>query len=643
MNRQRITGLAALTHVATSRLAGVCLAALLGSCAGGGGNAGAGPGPRASLGPDAVAPAGIDAELWQTLNRELARVLAAEGTARRTAAAPGGPGSRVPDLCLREAGGQSIFSWSYRQHGDYDLNGVVTVSDLTQVGLYFGRTTLDEDWQAAQLADGDNNGEVGISDVTPIGQNFGGSIDGYELQGRADANSGFQLKTDMVFTPGDKLSGLYPHFEFSSPPVPSGPEYRVVPYVDTGGGREYGTPSNLLSTTHGFDDFWHTKNGNNHRDKLAPSAGPAADPQIWKAPLEGGVFLQEPIVGPLGNIYIGTYQGSAGLEFSGTGYAYAFDPAGEVNWRFKVNYGIAASAAAGRNGRIIFADAGGTVYCFAPDGKQLWRRQLAGLIALSSPLVDDDGTVFVLTHTLSGNNLVSSTLYKLLPDGSIDWSRPLNDSSLASPFFNSQGDVTIIDDSAELYSYDYSGAQTYNFVAPDPPMSNGPFAGNIAIRGPIIAYSTSTTSVRLVAEDASVTVALNLGEDPISGPALTAAGSIIVGTRTIPPPDPVYKLNHYTGAVKDWDMAIPGNTLGGVAVDAADRIYIATFLADDVVLPGTNGISCIRPDQTVAWFYSTGDEFPFSPVVADENLVVCVLISSLTDDSATWLLGIRGS
>lgn len=595
-----------------------------------------------STGPDIVAPPGVDRALWARLTAELDRVISEEGTARRTDAAPTGPGSRVPDLTVHEDGGQAVFTWSYRQHGDYDLNGVVTVSDLTQVGVYFGKTTLDDDWQVAQLADGDGNGEVGVSDVTPIGQNFGGSIDGYELQGRADSNSDFQLKTDMVFAPGDKLSGIYPQFAYSSPPIPAGPEYRVVPYVDSGGGREYGTPSNILSTLHGFDDYWHTKNANNHRDNLAGSEGPAADPQAWKVPLEGGVLLQSPIVGPLGNIYIGTYDQTTGLEFSGPGYAYSFDQSGESNWRFKTKYGIGASAAASRNGRVIFTDAGAIVYCLAPDGKQLWRRQLSGLLAFSSPLVDDVGNVFVLTHTLSGNTLASSTLFKLLPDGSIDWSRPLNDSTLSSPFLNSQGDVTVIDDSAELYSYDYSGTLTHNFVAPDLPMNNGPFAANIAIRGPLIAYSTSAASVRLITEDASITVAVNLGEDPISGPALSAGNNIIIGTSTIPPPDPIYKLNHYTGAVKDWDMAIPGDTLGGIAVDPADRIYIATFLTGDTVLPGTNGISCIRPDQTVAWFYSTEDAYPFSPVVADDNLVVCVLISSLTEESTSSLLGIRG-
>jgi hypothetical protein len=150
--------------------------------------------------------------------------------------------------------------------------------------------------------------------------------------------------------------------------------------------------------------------------------------------------------------------------------------------------------------------------------------------------------------------------------------------------------------------------------------------------------------VRLALDDNSATGAVNLGEEPVSGPALTAAGRIIVGTQTIPPPDPVFKLNHYTGFVEDWDMVIPGNYLGGVAVDSADRMYIGTFFLEDVVVPGTNGISCIRPDQTVAWFYPTADRLPFAPVVADDNLLLCVVTDQLFGAEGTsLLLGIRGS
>jgi hypothetical protein len=169
---------------------------------------------------------------------------------QRAAAAPSGQGSRVPDLSLHEEGGQAVFTWSYRQHGDYDINGAVTVSDLTQVGIHFGQTTLDADWQVAQLADGDGNGEVGVSDVTPIGQNRR-----LRLRAAGPQRSGStSAKADLPFAPGDKLSGLSLTLCFRRPRqdrVPRGA------YVDNGDGankhrKQHGPDA------YGFDDYWHT-------------------------------------------------------------------------------------------------------------------------------------------------------------------------------------------------------------------------------------------------------------------------------------------------------------------------------------------------------------------------------------------------
>ncbi|MBN2083449.1 PQQ-binding-like beta-propeller repeat protein [bacterium] len=610
---------------------------LLVSCTGG-----AGTTPVAAGAGSADPAAQVDPALWDQLTTELARVIEAEGTAKRTSAAPVGFGSRVPDLSVHEDGGQAVFSWSYRQHGDYDLNGEVNVSDLTQVGVHFGKNTLSDDWQQAQLADGDGNGEVNVSDVTPIGQNFGGRIDGYELQGRVDSASEYLLKADLDFVAGDKLAGIYPGYEYISAPLPLGPEYRVVPYVDDGDGRAYGLASNLYQTTHNTNNHWHTKHGNNSRDNLAHVAGPVTDAQTWEVPLEGSVFLQEPIVDPGGDIYIGAFLEGSIFSLVGDGYFYSISQDGEVNWRQRTNYGIATTAAASRNGRIVTGDIGGVLYCLAPDGKQHWRRQLPGLIILSSPMIDDVGNVFVVSQTVTGDALSASTLFMIKPDGTTAWSRPLDDTCPMTPFFNSQHEATVVDDAGELYSFDYAGVMTQNFMLPDPPLSGFPGI-DMTIRGPAILYSTSNDRVRAVLEDNSATTFISLGESGVTGPSISATNNIILVSATIAP-DPVNMLNHYTGGIEDWDMALPGNFVGGVAVDPDGNMFVSTFLAEDVVPPGTNGISRILPDQTIAWFYPTDDKAPFAPVIADDNLLLCVLSSSLLgSDGQVSLLGIRGN
>ncbi|MCB1221245.1 MAG: hypothetical protein H7A35_02605 [Planctomycetales bacterium] len=143
-------------------------------------------------------PDGIDDELWQQLCAALQDAVAdrpappaSPGPAlfaldsRSASFTPYGTQNMVRDLRLSGSGPWRL-SWTYRNSGDYDLNGSVTISDLTPVGKHFGRRQSDPLWFAAMHADGDGNGEVNISDVTVIGQNFGGSITGYAVYGTDD-------------------------------------------------------------------------------------------------------------------------------------------------------------------------------------------------------------------------------------------------------------------------------------------------------------------------------------------------------------------------------------------------------------------------------------------------------------------------
>ena len=78
----------------------------------------------------------------------------------------------------------ATLTWRERLTGDYDLNGLVTISDITPIGLYFGDSydTADPDGTPkAEVVDGDINGLINVSDLTPIGQNFQVQIRGYDV------------------------------------------------------------------------------------------------------------------------------------------------------------------------------------------------------------------------------------------------------------------------------------------------------------------------------------------------------------------------------------------------------------------------------------------------------------------------------
>src|SRR5690606_32585953 len=81
--------------------------------------------------------------------------------------------------------------WTYYNNGDYDQNGIVTIGDITPVGLHFGKTQSSSDWNRSRVADGDGNGLVSIADITPIGVNFGSSTASFVLRRSAAANGPF--------------------------------------------------------------------------------------------------------------------------------------------------------------------------------------------------------------------------------------------------------------------------------------------------------------------------------------------------------------------------------------------------------------------------------------------------------------------
>jgi len=589
-----------------------------------------------------VPSVGIDSAVWAQLTSELKRVIEQEGTSRRTAAAPTGFGSRVPDLSLHNLGTDKYFTWSYRQHGDYDLNGDVNVSDLTQVGVHFGKTSVDDDWQVAQLADGDGNGEVGVSDVTPIGQNFGGVVHGYELQSRPDPGSPYAKREEYAFVPGDKLTGIYPEYQHLTTFILSGPDYRVVPYVEGGSGREYGVESNIYETA-GGEPTWTTHRGNNHRDGQALTSGPAAADEVWEVELEGGTLFNEPVVGDDGTIFV-TTMGTEDLanEVVGRGYLYAIHPDGTLWWRFRTPRGMVITPATCRRGRVVMGDLSGMVYCLAPDGKQIWRSQIAGMLYLVGPLLEDDGTAYIVSHTLSGMDVSSSTLYKLTAAGAIDWSRPLNAPVLAAPFHNSTGHVTLVDEAGELYSYGDDGVLAYNFMLPDSP-SSYLYGFGVAFRGVAVIYCTDGDELAVVAENNSITWIDGLGETPVTPPSIGNDDRIVFGTQTTGP-DPVQKLNRYDGVVEQWDMDVAGNMMSHITIDDSDTMYYTAFHAHQAGFAHINGIYCVLPDQTTPWFHPTGENFPFAPIIADENLIVCLVTEGwFTSSTRSFLTGVRSS
>ncbi|MCB1215956.1 hypothetical protein KDL44_01085 [bacterium] len=105
----------------------------------------------------------------------------AEEPQRSVAKAPTGAANAFTlSGSVNENTGQPELSWSEINSGDGDNNGLVTLSDLTPLGISLNATGVAPGSQADK-ADYDRNGSVTISDLTPLGINLGTDLAGYAI------------------------------------------------------------------------------------------------------------------------------------------------------------------------------------------------------------------------------------------------------------------------------------------------------------------------------------------------------------------------------------------------------------------------------------------------------------------------------
>jgi uncharacterized protein YfaP (DUF2135 family) len=254
-----------------ARVAGIAAAALLASC-GGQHNEFTTHSPKATTLPGslsagqgtanllvaqdsirhALVPEGIDPQLFE----QLRAALLAGSNGRQASAPPSGDANLLDDITFEDdgAGGYNIF-WTYKNRGDYDLNGEVNVADLTPVGQNYRATPADPNWPTAEAADGDKNGEVNLADVTQIGQHYRAQVGGYNVYGGPEQTGPWTLVGTIGRSSGD--FGVFPaQFEYRLG-IANEAWYLIVPHdfagVDNvgtdGGGGGDGATVNIGTTT----------------------------------------------------------------------------------------------------------------------------------------------------------------------------------------------------------------------------------------------------------------------------------------------------------------------------------------------------------------------------------------------------------
>ena len=145
------------------------------------------------------APEGIDPGLFDTLKSALRDALIAQNTGKFVSAPPGDT-SRVTNLDLVDISGTYTLTWHYRNEGDYDQNGSVSIADITPIAMYYGQEVPpDGENTLVGVVDGSGNGVVDIADITPIAVGYMTEVAYYVVEGTQSLLDPWQYVVEVPF------------------------------------------------------------------------------------------------------------------------------------------------------------------------------------------------------------------------------------------------------------------------------------------------------------------------------------------------------------------------------------------------------------------------------------------------------------
>jgi len=217
------------------------------------------------------APSGVSAELFQELKDSFRDALTESAAGGKFVATPPGDSSKVTDLHFRPEGEDYYLVWSYRNVGDYNQDGIVSIADITPLAAHFNESVIDH--PEADPIDGNGDTVVDIKDITPLAANFMVQCSKYVIE-VAESASG----------PWDEQIEEVPLSEASPPPgrrqfdhlmsTITYAFFRVVPMDDAG---VRGTPSDPTSGPGSAP----------HISGVTPTTVPAGSQQTFSATVSG--------------------------------------------------------------------------------------------------------------------------------------------------------------------------------------------------------------------------------------------------------------------------------------------------------------------------------------------------------------------
>ncbi len=281
-------------------------------------------------------------------------------------------------------------------------------------------------------------------------------------------------------------------------------------------------------------------------------------------------------------------------------------PEGELLWsrQIRPNYSPASSGpAVGPDGTIYVGgldfyapDFFGRLYALFPDGDTRWRYEPPAQYVRSSPVLADNGRIYV--------GASNGCLYALHSTGTMEWYFPAWQEITSTPAIGADGTVYVGSNDRRLYAVNPDGSKQWEFMTGSR-ISSSPA---VATDGTIYVGSGDFNLYAVNPENGSQKWAFPTGGEVTSSPAIGADGTIYVGSSD----DSLYAINPEDGTQK-WAFPTTGRVISSPVIGTDGTIYVGS---EDYSLYAVN-----PEDGSQKWAFPTGDAVYSDPAVGADGVI----------------------
>jgi outer membrane protein assembly factor BamB len=220
------------------------------------------------------------------------------------------------------------------------------------------------------------------------------------------------------------------------------------------------------------------------------------------------------------------------------------------------------------------------------------RRQSSGL-ALNSPVIAEDGTIYI-----ADSNIVDGCLYALYPNGTEKWRYEHSDWVHSTPALAEDGTIYMGCDNGKLYAFNPDGTLKWDIR----------FSYDWVYSSPVIDYNgtiyVGSTNNYFYAVNPNGTIkwSYKTGFLIYSSPAIDDNGIIYIGSHDN------YLYAFYPNGTLKWKFKANDVIKSPPSIDEDGIIYFGTWAYHD-------NVYALYPNGTVKWRFSVGDAISTSPAI----------------------------